>query len=183
MGWLDLLKLTANSPAKDKGLALDSLNLPAALDSFLQDYLFAKYDPWYQLINTNGYRDAFGNLHGQNLEADMGLFSLGPNTQNRFGVNGVKNGDPQIQLKPNPFVNGVKIEMNVENFGLRGTAIVQIFNINGKQIFQSAISANHPEITWRGTDGFGNPVSPGVYVIRIKNGNTLLGTKRLVMVR
>jgi phosphatidylserine/phosphatidylglycerophosphate/cardiolipin synthase-like enzyme len=91
----------------------------------------------------------------------------------------------QFQLAqnyPNPFNPGTSIQ-----FQLPGAAEVNlaIYNISGRLVrtlVAGAMAAGSHTVRWEGDDSAGQPVSSGVYMVRIKSGNKIM-TRKMMMIR
>ena len=74
---------------------------------------------------------------------------------------------------PNPFNPETRFEIALPE---AGTLRIKVFDMNGRQVKTLANRIAKPgyeKITWDGRDGFGNPVSSGVYLFRVSfTGNS-----------
>ena len=83
---------------------------------------------------------------------------------------------------PNPFNSATVIPIRVvtPQYGE-----LLIYNINGqfiKRLFNGYLDAGEHKITWNGCDAFGNAVSSGVYLYKLKTGDTIT-VKRMLLIR
>lgn len=168
--WINQLKILAGSPSMDKGVRLEDLNLQPAVDSLLQDYFYAKYDPWYELVKTNGYRDAFGTLHGASSAMDIGLYSS--DTPEEL-LPGVRNdaGNPAIYISPNPVVRTAFITF----FNLPANVDFSIYNISGKLVSRAGNVDTRKEFIWNA-----GTLADGVYVLQVRNGGRIYSKKLML---
>jgi len=125
------------------------------------------------LVNNPTQNPTGGVESVYNPNYSAGVTGLGPHGS-------VKQTGVIIQASPNPFVNTVTIEIGITGT-VAGTEKISIFNIVGKLVYDSQLTAGRSQLVWNGTNQFGESVSPGVYLVQIKNGNKLVGTQRLVM--
>ena len=85
---------------------------------------------------------------------------------------------------PNPFINYTEFWFNHNSSGVLDVSI-QIFTISGKLIktinsqtnADGITSSLSRDITWDGTDDFGNKIGKGVYVYKLNVKSTLTGMK------
>jgi hypothetical protein len=85
---------------------------------------------------------------------------------------------------PNPFINYTEFWFNHNSSGVLDV-IIQIFTISGKLIktingqtnADGITSSLSRDITWDGTDDFGNKIGKGVYVYKLNVKSTLTGMK------
>ena len=84
---------------------------------------------------------------------------------------------------PNPFVNYTEFWFNHNSSGILDV-IIQIFTISGKliktingQTNSSGVSSLSRDITWDGTDDYGNKIGKGVYVYKLTVKSELTGLK------
>jgi hypothetical protein len=85
---------------------------------------------------------------------------------------------------PNPFINYTEFWFNHNSSGVLDVSI-QIFTISGKLIktingqtnADGITSSLSRDITWDGTDDFGNKIGKGVYVYKLNVKSTLTGIK------
>jgi hypothetical protein len=88
------------------------------------------------------------------------------------------------QNYPNPFNPETRIGFSVTEPGL---VVVSIFDLLGKRIrvlFDGEIRTFGPQqdLVWNGTDGAGNPVASGAYLVRLQQGKRM-DTRRMQLVR
>jgi len=84
---------------------------------------------------------------------------------------------------PNPFIDYTEFWFNHNSSGILDV-IIQIFTISGKLIKtirgQTNISGSSSlsrDLTWNGTDDFGNKIGKGVYVYKLNVKSQLTGLK------
>jgi hypothetical protein len=85
---------------------------------------------------------------------------------------------------PNPFINYTEFWFNHNSSGVLDV-FIQIFTISGKLIktingqtnADGITSSLSRDITWDGTDDFGNKIGKGVYVYKLNVKSTLTGMK------
>ncbi len=72
---------------------------------------------------------------------------------------------------PNPFSQGTRITIMMEQ---SSRVILSVYNTQG-QMIKVLTSGNYPsgdhEITWAGTDEYGNAVSNGIYLLKLETGH------------
>jgi hypothetical protein len=86
-----------------------------------------------------------------------------------------------MQNRPSPFDGSTVIE-----FGLpaAGDVSLEIYDVAGRRVVslaEGAHDAGYHQVTWNGSDGGGNRVSPGVYFYRLVTGYSVLTRKLLVV--
>jgi hypothetical protein len=176
MAWLDRLKLRAGSPGIDAGKRLSELNLPAELDSLLEDYFNATYDSWYSDIKTDGYRDAFGIGHAERSGMDMGLYSSdGP-----LALSGRSLGASRsysVSVSPHPFRRSTAIRIQGLSDRKRNLSVM-VYDMQGRLVRDlSGAFRNKSEAAW-----LAQGVAAGVYLLKVGSGGTNL-YKRMVLVK
>ena len=85
---------------------------------------------------------------------------------------------------PNPFINYTEFWFNHNSSGTLNVSI-QIFTVSGKLIKTintqtntgNGTSSLSRDITWDGTDDFGNKIGKGVYVYKLNVSSPLTGLK------
>ncbi|NQT65301.1 MAG: T9SS type A sorting domain-containing protein [FCB group bacterium] len=96
------------------------------------------------------------------------------------GDTGIENEEtPELVTKnslnqnyPNPFNPSTTISFNLTTENMESAELV-IYNLKGQMIKQYSIFNNQSSIVWKGVDDFGNPVSSGIYLYKLKvNGKT-----------
>ena len=83
---------------------------------------------------------------------------------------------------PNPFINYTEFWFNHNSSGLLNVTI-QIFTVSGKLVKTintqtntgNGISSISRDITWDGTDDYGNKIGKGVYIYKLKVKSTTTG--------
>jgi hypothetical protein len=110
------------------------------------------------------------------------LCSKSTGTENR--VNSVPGSFGLNQNYPNPFNPETRIEFTVME---PGPTVVSVFDIMGKRIrvlFDGEIPTPgaQQDLLWNGTDGSGNPVASGTYLVCLQQGRRT-DTRRMQLVR
>lgn len=75
-----------------------------------------------------------------------------------------------VKIYPNPVVNSLQLSLEVEN---SSNLSVQLFNVNGSLVstlLNQQVPAGNFSQSWN-KDELGNNITPGVYVLQIKNEN------------
>ena len=83
---------------------------------------------------------------------------------------------------PNPFINYTEFWFNHNSSGLLNVSI-QIFTVSGKLVKTintqtntgNGVSSISRDITWDGTDDYGNKIGKGVYIYKLKVKSTTTG--------
>lgn len=86
------------------------------------------------------------------------------------------------QNYPNPFNPATQIAFSVP---ARSTVELAVYNTAGQRIstlIAEDVEAGSHEVTWRGTNEAGEPVTSGVYFYQLKTGNETL-TRRMVLLK
>ena len=88
---------------------------------------------------------------------------------------------PEVAVYPNPFNSNVVIRLGA---GLGGDAVsMSVYNAAGQQVrrlVRGTIPSGTHEVTWDGSTDAGEPVSSGVYFLRVESGRRSLVSKMLV---
>ncbi len=89
-----------------------------------------------------------------------------------------KGNDYTIELSPNPFVNSLKVSVQLENANELLSSI-EVYNIQGSKVYQFDIPpmTNALKIDWNGCDYTGKQLPNGVYLIVIKTTNSVKTVK------
>jgi hypothetical protein len=131
--------------------------------------------------------DLAGNSRVMGDGIDLGAYEytpFGSNTDDEI----IKMND-QFLVYPNPLIAGslrdgmAKILWSGEDSGEE--IYFEIFNIKGQRIYKCKIEnvrCKIKEISWDLCDDGGNPVSSGIYFIRVKSGADYLAQKKLTVV-
>ncbi len=86
-------------------------------------------------------------------------------------------GNPELVASPNPFSPKTDISFNPGNNGQ-----LQIIGLQGNIVRTFNVGKNDSKVSWNGTDGNGNSVSQGIYLVHlVRNGKTL--KSRLMLVK
>ncbi|MEA3475522.1 MAG: HEAT repeat domain-containing protein [Candidatus Cloacimonadota bacterium] len=85
---------------------------------------------------------------------------------------------------PNPFHSSTTISFFLQprELGAKSTEI-KIYNIKGQLIKQVSIDNHQSSIVWNGKDESGNQLSSGIYLYQLVNGNKVIDTKRMLLIR
>jgi len=177
--------LESTSPIFDKNYAPSSISY---------EYFDNWEETWYPITSTyygvdynseeiillNGrdgeydgfwYIDLEGNYtHSVYNRADGAVFLFNVNWEND-----TSNEDPvtlpaqySISVKPNPFINSLKI--CIESKELQYSDI-SIYNIKG-QLIRNWKNVKAEELSWDGRDNNNSPASGGIYLIQVRQGNS-----------
>lgn len=92
-----------------------------------------------------------------------------------------KGNDYTIELSPNPFVNSLKVSVQLENANELLSSI-EVYNIQGSKVYQFDIPpmTNALKIDWNGCDYAGKQLPNGVYLIVIKTTNSVKTVKVII---
>ncbi|MCF7906979.1 T9SS type A sorting domain-containing protein [Patescibacteria group bacterium] len=74
-----------------------------------------------------------------------------------------------VSAYPNPFNSELTISFSM--YEVRPRTLITIYNIKGQVVKAWALDPSTTQVTWRGRDENGNPVSSGIYFYRIKAGD------------
>ena len=86
------------------------------------------------------------------------------------------------QNQPNPFNGSTTIPFDIETESNVELVIYNILGQKVKTLLNKNCNAGHYDITWNGTNNYGNQVSSGIYLYKIVNGsNTKI--KKMVYVK
>ena len=132
-----------------------------------------------QLLDINGVIGVY-NDQGQIIPGYSEDISLNVNIDEDF----IFKSDKVLYLNnyPNPFNPITTIEFNLNESGF---VQVEIFNVKG-QLVNSLININkdtgYHSVVWDGSDQYGNQISSGLYLYKLKaNGNVLSTNKCLLL--
>ena len=84
------------------------------------------------------------------------------------------------QNYPNPFNNSTMISFNI-NSDNGEVAEIGIYNIKGEKIKEYSIDDGRFSIEWNGSDESNKPVSPGIYLYKLKTGKEELFRKCILI--
>jgi hypothetical protein len=162
--------VSVQMPAVDDYLhqAADSTNWPAGI----------KYDPnntgvhVYSLGVHEHWDNATDKKYNRNLNPTTGTgIELIETEQTSTSVADRENSPEYFRIYsnyPNPFNPSTTIAYSLPE---RSSVVVKIYDIQGRQIKSytfSAQSAGYQRVIWNGTNDWGNPISSGVYVYRVR---------------
>ncbi|MBN1895344.1 hypothetical protein JW906_12655, partial [bacterium] len=98
-----------------------------------------------------------------------------------------KNNRPQrfdlLQNFPNPFNPSTEIPVQIPE---KGHVALEVWNAGGRKVRTVFSGERQPGFyreVWRGEDDEGNPVPSGVYLILLKTGDRVCGTRRAVLMK
>jgi len=89
----------------------------------------------------------------------------------------------QLLVKPNPFSRFIKIyPAPVHRSGVQMTnnnkpSVLNIYSVDGELVYNTKISDG---FTWFGTDNNGKELPTGVYIVRVKKGDLVVGQKIVI---
>ena len=110
----------------------------------------------------------------------MGCFEW----QNTGLENQLKITKGRLSNHPNPFNPSTTIWFALESESNRNIELI-IYNLKGQQIktfiIDPASNQLKYEVVWNGNDNLGNPVSSGIYFVKIKNTNQILAKKMILL--
>lgn len=89
-----------------------------------------------------------------------------------------KGDDYSIELSPNPFINNLKISINLSNSNEIINSI-EIYDFQGKKVYNFDIAGlnNSLNLDWNGSDFTGKQLPNGIYLIVIKTTNSVKTAK------
>jgi len=102
-------------------------------------------------------------------------------TQTSIEENQIPTADIHLKNYPNPFRNSTTISFNISRQDAKN-AKIDIYNIKGQKIRHFSIINSQLSINWDGTDKNKKPVSPGIYLLKMKIGNRIF-TKKIMLIR
>ncbi|MCA9728399.1 MAG: T9SS type A sorting domain-containing protein [Candidatus Eisenbacteria bacterium] len=85
-----------------------------------------------------------------------------------------------MQVSPNPTSAGTEIHFSTPS---TGSVQVAIFDANGRQVRSlrnAEVAAGSQSVSWDGADESGRRVAPGLYFVRVQNGNQVDQAKVLI---
>lgn len=137
----------------------------ADLDSYISGQVAYKFSPLTQGPHTLTLKawDVFNNSSESTIH-----FTVDKNMQISI---------TNLNVYPNPFRDGVKVDFETNLFDTQIEAYLEIFNINGSLVYKTESKVflsqgNTPsELTWDGHTASGSTVTPGVYLISVRAGN------------
>ena len=173
-----IIRLTANfSKIKTYTITLtDTLNGHVSLSPNKAEYFegdsvraIAYSDDGYQFT---GWKQEFlqdTNIVYIHMNADV---TLSPVFEKVTRVNDVT-GVNSLCVRPNPFTNEVTIQLG-QNFHRQ--ADVHIFSLSGKLVYKNTMTSSQLKIKRNNINGG----KPGVYLLKVKDNNTLFNTKLII---
>ncbi len=140
-----------------------------------------RYDASVHGIRVDSSRNVY--IHGQNNYTGLTTikYTQDPTTEIPFIASARPTADgPWLRNHPNPLNPATTIEFDLS----RQEAIsLRIFDVQGRLVTSLAdglhTAGNH-DVIWRGVDGRGRRVAPGVYFVRLEAGE-ITDTERLVV--
>jgi hypothetical protein len=158
-----------------------------------------KYDPngtGWRYTTSLGTHEHWNNAaekkYSRNLDPVNGIgIELIETEQTVNSVAERENGPEYFQLYqnyPNPFNPSTTIAYSLPE---RSSVVVTIYDIQGRQIKSytfSAQSAGYQRVVWNGTNDWGNSISSGVYVYRVRalslgNGKTFDRSAKMLLLK
>ena len=119
------------------------------------------------------YESISGDIFHQ-IRVEKSLLGLDKVTPSKFTV---------IDNYPNPFNPKTKIDILIEN---NAHISLDIFTINGQKIrtlFNGNILSGANQFTWDGKNSIGQKVSSGIYIGALIENGSLIGSKRMLMLK
>jgi len=162
------------------GSAGDEVRLFDATGELVDSVSFGSDLPWPLEPNGAGPTLELREYHLENTNAESWKSSL-INAGTPGGVNSIttatdwltdKGSEKQLKIYPNPFTTETKLK--VENKGYEPIQ-VYIYAMDGRLVRNEITSAN--EFVWRGDNQTGQKVQPGMYICKVRSGNTLFTEK------
>ena len=151
----------------------------------LNDYYLADEDTYQSGALSYPFRNLSPGLHTLTLKA-WDVYNNASTKEIQFVV---FDQNQSLELKnvlnyPNPFINYTEFWFNHNSSGTLNVNI-QIFTVSGKLIKTintqtntgNGTSSLSRDITWDGTDDFGNKIGKGVYVYKLNVSSPLTGLK------
>jgi hypothetical protein len=151
----------------------------------LNDYYVADEDTYQSGALSYPFRNLSPGLHTLTLKA-WDVYNNASTKEIQFVV---FDQNQSLELKnvlnyPNPFINYTEFWFNHNSSGTLNVSI-QIFTVSGKLIKTintqtntgNGTSSLSRDITWDGTDDFGNKIGKGVYVYKLNVSSPLTGLK------
>ena len=177
----ELIQITPTIHYYPKGL---TLNNPASIAFNMSDYISSEFDIWQlvivQIIDNKPiqlvtkYSDHFITASINTL-GDYAVFSnstLEKPLPTKF----------ELKMNyPNPFNPSTTIPIELPD---ESSVEVVIYNILGEQIAvlsEGVKSSGYHNIQWNGTNQFGQPVSSGIYFVRVQFGQNIYHQKMMLL--
>jgi hypothetical protein len=145
----------------------------------------------YQLANPDGYTNFRGLMTwsinwdiNNNLEFSN---SHRPYLDNLMGVSVFEENLPNSDLKlfnyPNPFNPTTEIRFQISEFSESESVEITIYNLKSQKVktLPVILSGIEGSVIWNGTDDSNKPVSSGIYLYKLKSGNTEVSKKMLLL--
>ncbi len=149
----------------------------------LNDYYIADVDSYQSGSLSYPFRNLSPGLHTLSLKA-WDVYNNASTKEIQFVV---FDQNQSLELTnvlnyPNPFINYTEFWFNHNSSGLLNVAI-QIFTVSGKLVKTintqtntgNGVSSISRDITWDGTDDYGNKIGKGVYIYKLKVKSTTTG--------
>ncbi len=149
----------------------------------LNDYYIADVDSYQSGSLSYPFRNLSPGLHTLSLKA-WDVYNNASTKEIQFVV---FDQNQSLELTnvlnyPNPFINYTEFWFNHNSSGLLNVTI-QIFTVSGKLVKTintqtnrgNGVSSISRDITWDGTDDYGNKIGKGVYIYKLKVKSTTTG--------
>ena len=72
---------------------------------------------------------------------------------------------------PNPFNPSTNIKFDIPENGLVSLIVYDLMGHKVTELVNTNMNSGFHNVSWNGTDNFGNTVSTGVYIYQLKTGN------------
>jgi hypothetical protein len=132
---------------------------------------------FHQYAKKSGY-DQSSSCEGQNYNANgCGTTAVANNSIRTFGVDLTGASSAKVAVYPNPVVNDLLIQLNVQNSKPVG---IQLVDISGRLVLnqQLQLSRGMQQITIKGVKQKG--ITPGIYMLRITTSEGITTTRLVV---
>lgn len=86
-----------------------------------------------------------------------------------------------IEAFPNPFSDNMQIRINSDSRVTLSDLTLEVYNLKGQVIMRSELKGG--SIFWNGRDSFGKLTPSGIYLLKISDGNNLIDTKKVTLIR
>jgi hypothetical protein len=156
--------------SNDPAFVPDSTTMgDATIDTTWQDPSYDGWNVYYKITAV----DFSGNQSGPATPGTMTGVRM-PAVPERYAL---------YQNVPNPFNPSTSIGFEVPNGG--GRVLIQVFDVTGRLVrtlLSGKVEAGRTSVPWQGLDNNGQPVSSGIYFVRMK-AHGYAATRKMALLR
>ncbi len=158
----------------------DAVRLFDRFGKLIDEVAFSATQPWPDEPNGGGRTLELRHYYNDNSNAESWKSSLvkagTPGAENSITTNSEwiasVSSKKVLNVYPNPFTSEtrIKVENNIHN-----SITVYIYSLDGREVLNKVSLGN--EFVWRGENSAGQKLEAGIYICKVKSGNTVLTSK------